>query len=168
VATVRSWREVVASIEHMKRIPGQDEAGRIETGVHPALLWWMENFALIRDIATRRYAAHVTTYQRILDDPDKEVDVVLRWLGKGNRAAALRAIDTELHHHEGAPTPDGLDPQHVRMFDDFYEALHDGGDLTPALVRDLNQTDIELRPRLMEAREQMRRKLIEGLVGAYV
>lgn len=167
VVTVREWRQMAASVQRMKSLPGPGEPGRMEMAVPAALLWWMENFALVRDIATRRYAAHVTTYRRLLDDPEREVGMVLKWLGKGKRGPAVRAVDPQLMTQgNSAPTPDYVEPGHAQIFDELYDAIHRGLDLTPAFVNQLNQTDRELRPRLEAIREGVRTDLVRRLAAA--
>ena len=56
----------------------------------PALRWWLETFSLVRDVATRGYPAHVTTYDRLLRDPLREVRVV-----PDDYAAIARAHPTD-------------------------------------------------------------------------
>lgn len=158
VATVRPFREYAASLARMKALGDGDRGGWLqESWLPPALRWWVENFALVRDIATRRYAVHVTTYDRLLGDPGQEIGDVIRWLGVGNPAAAILAVDRTLRtQHQQAPTPDDVEERHAAVFDELYRHLQAGRDLTPAFVEALNRTDRELRPRVIAAREQVR------------
>jgi hypothetical protein len=39
----------------------------------PALEWWDENYALVRDLAVRGYACHVQAYDAVLADPARVV-----------------------------------------------------------------------------------------------
>ncbi len=165
VATVRDWRQYAASLERMHVLAGGDrERALFDVPLDPPVRWWMENFALVRDIATRRYAAHVTTYARLLADPEGEIGAVLDWLGEGDRQAALAAVDRG-RTLTAAPTPDGVSPRHARVFDDLYAHLHTGEDLSPAFVSLLNRTDAELRPRLLAAREGARAAVTRQLIA---
>ena len=164
VATVREWRQYAASLERLHALAGEDrERALFDVPLDPAVRWWMENFALIRDIATRRYAAHVTTYARLIDDPAAEVGAVLDWLGEGDRDAAVAAVAPR--PLDDAPTPDGVSPRHAQVFDDLYDHLHTGRDLSPAFVSLLNQTDAQLRPRLLAARETARAAVTDHLTA---
>ncbi len=166
IATVRAVRPYCASMQGMRELAGEDREGLLfDVPVSPALRWWMENFALIRDVATRRYAAHVTTYDRLLADPEEQLDTVLPWLGRGHRAPALAAIDASLRHHsdDDAPDPEDVEERHLATFDELYDHIHTGRDLSPAFVDRLNRTDQELQPRILAAREQARGALIRHL-----
>ena len=82
-------------------------------------------------------------------DPIREVETVLEWVGGGNARAAADAVDPSLRTCEGAPTPPGISARHAAVFDDLYEHLDRGRDLSPALVERLNQTDRELQPLML-------------------
>ena len=166
IATVRGWREYSASLERMLALGGGDrEDALFDVPVSPALRWWTEIFALVRDIATRRYPAHVLSYDRLLDDPEREISTVLRWLGGGDLSPAVAAVDARLRTHTGGvPAADpALDPCHVAVFDELYDHFHTGRDLSPGFVELLNRTDQELRPQLLAARSMARDALIQRL-----
>ena len=165
IATVRDWRAYCASLQRLHALAGADrERALFDVPLDPAVRWWMENFALVRDIATRRYAAHVTTYERLLADPENELASIIDWLGEGDLAAAIEAVDRR-PTPSTAPTPDGVSPRHERVFDELYDHLHTGRDLSPAFVSLLNRTDAELRPRLLAARETARAKVTAHLTA---
>ncbi len=168
VATVREWRAYSASMVRMRSILDEDrEAALFDVPLSPPLRWWMENFGLVRDIATRRYAAHVTTYDRLLADPAEEVGTVLQWLGEGDVAAAQAAVEPSLRTQSGdAPTPSDVSPRHAVVFDDLYELLHEGRDLSPSFVETLNRTDAELRPRISRVRDAVRTQVAGRLATA--
>jgi hypothetical protein len=163
VATVRDWREYCASITRMRDMMDADrEAELFDVPMAPALRWWAENFALLRDIATRRYAAHVTTYARLIEDPAKEIDAVLGWVGSGDRVAASAAVDPSLRTQVDVPEPD-IEPRYAVAFDDLYAVLHSGADLSAAFVKKLNQIDDELRPRMRRAENAVRARIADRL-----
>ncbi len=168
VATVREWRAYAASMARMRALLGADrERDLFDVPLSPALRWWVENYGLIRDIATRRYAAHVTTYERLLADPAGEIGTVLKWLDVPDKLDdAVAVVEPSLRTQADAPTPDDLEPEHVRTFDDLYATLHEGRDLTPALVDQLNQTDAALRPRIMRVHDAVRTQAAARLAAA--
>lgn len=155
VATMRPWREYVASLD---RLHAMEDEGRRAAGhdgppprrVAPALEWWQENFNLVRDIVTRRYPVHVQSYDGLLEDPEKVVGETLRWLGHGDAAAGIAAV-RPANRTQRAPEVDGeLDPALVEVFDTLYDTVHRGRPITAALVAKLNETQAGLVPRLRE------------------
>ena len=171
IATVREWREFSASIERIARLAGGGTDREAElfgdvVPLSPALRWWVENFALVRDIATRRYPAHVTTYGRLLGDPQREVAAVMKWLGAGNARAAADAVEPSLRSIQDVATPTSVSPTHAQIFDDLYGHLHEGSDLSPSFIALLNQTDAELRPRITSALESQRAAVVQRLTHA--
>ena len=166
VGTIRNWREYVGSMQRLASLGGAAREREIhDVQVDHALRWWIENFALIRDIAARGYPAHVTTYDRLLRSPEAEVRTVLRWVGRGDKKKAVAAVDanmrTQLASSRTAAGDLGLDPAQAEVFDELYGYLNRGEDLPPAFVRKLNETDEALRPRISAAREEARRLLLE-------
>ena len=100
IATVRPWREYTASIgrlltleaEGIKRLKGEVRA---PVRMPPALEWWLENFMLLRDVATRKYPACFISYDRVLQDPTAAVDQVLGWLNVPGVDAVAAAAAVE-------------------------------------------------------------------------
>ena len=168
VASVRDWRAYAASMARMSGLMREDrEAALFDVPLSPALRWWMENFGLLRDISTRRYAAHVTTYDRLLADPEGEIGTVLKWLGEGDLQAAVAAVEPGLRTQgSDAPTPEEISPRHAVVFDDLYELLHDGADLSAPFVEVLNRTDAELRPRISRVRDAVRTRVAGRLAAS--
>jgi hypothetical protein len=169
IATVREWREFVASRERLRELNRRHEQ-ELGLEVHeqlmrlelpPALEWWVDNFALLRDIATRRYAAHVCSYQSLLDDPERAIAEVLAWLGRGDAARAVAAIKPERRTIRAPAEPPGEGPdieaEFAEVFDELYDHIHKGTPLTAAFLTKLNHTDARLRPRLLahEARARV-------------
>lgn len=154
IGTVREWRQFAASrerlgaLQHAVGLEPVDQLLRLS--LPPVLEWWVDNYGLIRDIATRRYAAHVCSYQSLLDDPERMVDEVLRWLGRGDRAKAIAAVRPHRRTQgEHVPTPRDLEPEHAEVFDELYDHVHHGRTLTLAFLRKLDETDRALRPRVL-------------------
>lgn len=165
IATVRPWRAFARSRERLRALVRastsvHDQTSATDDGeqaqaLPPGLEWWSENFALIRDIATRRYASHVLSYDSLLADPDASIHAVVQWLGVGD---ARRGCAVVRRDRPARPTADdsdevdatGLEARHIEVFDELYDHIHRGKSLTQALVERLNLTDRELRPRLIE------------------
>ena len=163
IGTVRPWREFTASLHRMREMGDPSRGGKSsDLPLPPALRWWVENFALIRDIATRGYPAHVATFDRLLRDPAKEVATVFRWLEVGDSRAAIPAVDATLRTQSGcAKVYSGLGDSHEAVFDELYDFLDRGRDLSPAFVKKLNATDAALRPHIVEARDRARKRVLD-------
>ena len=166
IGTVRDWREFVASRVRLKQLYREqyglephEQLLRLE--LHPALEWWVDNYGLIRDVATRRYAAHVCSYQSLLDDPEAAITEVLRWLGRGDQARAVAVVRPERQTQrrpEGLEAPDDLDldARSLEVFDELYDHIHRAKPLSAAFLVALNDTDARLRPRLLAHEAQAR------------
>ena len=161
IATVREWREQSASALRLRADLAAQSApeAALAEPLHPAFEWWTETFALVRDLAVRRYPAHVQSYQGLLDDPPRVIQGVLRWIGLGDPAAALAVV--RLSAPRTAPRPEPalppeLLPHHVAAFDALYDDIHRGRPLTPAFVAHLNAVDAELRPHLLAYNARVR------------
>ena len=169
IATVREWREYESSIARLYAI--EDESRRAEgkgalipeERMPGALEWWSENFALVRDIAVRRYPVHVQTYEGLLQQPDKVIRDVLKWLGRGDPDKALAAVKPE-HRTQKRPESTTVEPAVAEVFDTFYAAMHAGKGLDAALLQKLNDTNELLVPRIAQIhqrlREQNRRRAV--------
>ncbi|MFV8752808.1 hypothetical protein ACNOYE_19870 [Nannocystaceae bacterium ST9] len=171
IATVREWRQFVASRERLGSMHddllGLEPVDRaLRQNLPPALEWWVDNFALIRDIATRRYSAHVCSYQSLLDDPERAVDEVLRWLGKGDRGKAIAAVRPHRKTQgEQSPSPPDLEPEHAEVFDEFYDHIHRARPLSLAFLQRLDETDRALRPRVLAHEIEARLAAARDLLG---
>ncbi len=154
IATMRSWRAFARSRERLRAL------GRVAVGPHeaegatlpPGLEWWSENFALIRDVATRRYPVHMLSYDSLLADPEANIRAVLQWLGVGDPVRACAVVHREklAAGDDGEVDATGLEASHIAVFDELYDLIHRGEPLSQAMVDRLNLTDRELRPRLIE------------------
>ena len=159
VANVREWREYEASIRRLYAMElaslreRRPDAPEPET-FPPAYEWWMENFALVRDISLRKYPARLFAYDRVLAAPEPVVRDVLAWIGAGDVDAALAAIkpDRRTQHR---PTSDTVEPALARVFDDLYAAVADGKGFSRALLTSLNETNLRLFPQLLETQRRV-------------
>jgi hypothetical protein len=155
VATMREWRQYASSVKRLHSItrgPRSDQPDSPRPVHLPAWLnWWSDNFALIRDLATRRYPVHVTSYGRLLADPEREIREVLGWVGAGDVEAACEVVNPARQTQRAdAPTPEGVDPAHAAVFDELYAHVDQARALSPAFIAKLNETDEELRKQILE------------------
>lgn len=156
IATVRPWREYVASRARMHAIEadarrasssqrGKPRLERHELRPPAELEWWNQMYQLIQDIVMRRYPVHLVTYARLLDAPEDELAAVLKWIGEGELAAAVAVVRPELQsQYLPDLSPEHVDADAVAVFDDLYHAIHVDRALSPALIDRMNA----LAPRL--------------------
>ncbi|MEZ4380547.1 MAG: hypothetical protein R3A79_04330 [Nannocystaceae bacterium] len=165
IANVREWREYEASIERlyamereaMRARDPQSEAANAEH-FPPVYEWWMENFALVRDISLRRYPARLQTYDAVLAEPERVIRETIEWIGVGDVDAAIAAVKPERRTQARPTSSTTLDPALARVFDDLYAAVAAGGRFPTALLRDLNETNKRLLPQLVD----LQRRVIAG------
>jgi hypothetical protein len=154
VATMRPWREYVPSIQRLYAMedafhetlpaPEQEKARRsVARGrprIPPEAEWWFEHYDLVRDIAVRRYPFHLTTYGRMLRDPEPEVRRVLKWLGTGDVQGALGAVRSELRTQTDKPTPPTpLATSTLAVMDELYDLCDRGKPLPASLLQGMNE-----------------------------
>lgn len=184
IATMREWREYCTSLHRLHDMedtykeearargeevpdgPFPDEATmlRVRAGkIPPALEWWFEMYDLIRDVVTRRYQFHMTTYQRLLDDPEREVGKVIDWLGEGDKAAAIAAVKPELRTQSAVDYHDPLVAELEPIFDELYHAVHVTQKLSTGLIEKLNETNGILTKRWEEVFNDRLKALKEGV-----
>jgi hypothetical protein len=168
VATVRSWRDYVASTRRLRALQGQ---GHGEGDVLPAALeWWCSNFALIRDLAIRGYPVHVVSYEGFLRDPQRVATEVLDWIGEGDVQQAASVVQPSLRSERDDGTTDadlaeGLDTHHLAVFDELHAVIDAERPLTASLIETLNRTDEELRPIILEYQAKADARTIDGVLG---
>jgi hypothetical protein len=185
IASVRPWREYCRSLRRLwamedavlaERHPGRKPPPRLS----PALEWWSESYALVRDVAIRRYPVHLQSYDGLLEDPEGVLRRTFAWLGFGNATAAMGAIKPERRTQRVAATGSGseagsgrapdpdeseLDSTVIAVFDDLYRTVHAGEPVRPELLAALDATQVELGPRISEqqravVRAQRRRRAL--------
>ncbi|MCA9681332.1 MAG: hypothetical protein KC457_03985 [Myxococcales bacterium] len=178
VATVRDWREYERSLNRLYAMEDQARRERNPDSTDPirfppALEWWSENFALVRDIAIRRYPVHVQSYDGLLADPEAVIRKTLGWLGDPDIDVdkAIAAVDPEhrTQRRAEAEAPvgeDSVEPEYAAIFDELFATIHAGQGLPMALIQRLNQINHQLVPRIHAAQQavhedqQRRRKLM--------
>lgn len=173
IATVRPWRAFARSRARMRALLLADAATSegAEMGPQlPAVLeWWSENFSLIRDIATRRYAVHTVSYEGVLADPEASVRAVIRWLGVGDadRACAVIRRAGPATADEDEEDEGGVAAEHLAVCDELYARIHRGEALDQGFIDRLNATDRALRPRLAEHNAAVKAAAIAAIVAGH-
>lgn len=169
IATIRGFRDHAASALRVRADLGERSLAPADPDLllHPVYEWWSDVFALLRDIATRRHAVHVQSYEGLVDDPAPVVHTVVGWLGRGDPAAAAAAVRPRRRAEAPpeVPLPEGIEPHHVAAFDALHDDIHRGRPLTPAFVGHLNAIDAELRPRLLAHNARLRQAAVDRLAG---
>jgi hypothetical protein len=148
VANVREWREYEASINRLYAMEAKAREEQRAKGVEtdepfnfpPAYEWWMENFALVRDISLRRYPARLQTYDQVLTDPATVIGRVLGWIGHGDVEAAVAAVKPK-NRTQVRPESSSVEPKLAQVFDDLYAAIAEGKGIANTLLRTLNDTN---------------------------
>jgi hypothetical protein len=150
IATVRDWREHTVSLDKLHAL---DDKERLAAGDTPpprmpaALEWWTENFALVRDIAIRRYAVHVQSYGGLMNDPDRVVRQVIKWLGRGDADKAVAAVEVK-RRSEQRPEIASVSSDIAEVFDELYATIDRGKGLTGSFLEKLNETNAKLLPEI--------------------
>ena len=165
IANVRAWREYEGSIARLYALeagnrPAPDPDAGDEEPIAPfhfppALEWWMENFALVRDISLRKYPARLYAYDQVVEHPEAIIPKVLAWIGSGDVEAAIAAVKPENRTQVDPGHSDSVEPELAKVFDDLYAALREGKGISGALLATLNQTNVALLPRLRELQLQV-------------
>ena len=156
IATMRPWREYEASLSRLYAM--EDESrGRPSLPRLPAHLeWWVENFSLIRDIATRRYPVHAQSYPSLLRDPEKVIRETLRWIGDGDVEAAVAAVKPENRTQKEVKS-ESFDVHMAGLCDELYDRIDRRKPLDANFIQALNDGDARIAPELQRAYETVMR-----------
>jgi len=140
VATIRDWRSYDQSV---RALVADDRPDLLAPKLPPWLEWWLENYTLIRDVAIRKHAVVMTSYDAVLRDPERAVGPVVDWLGGGDRTAAISAIDPALHRST-AQAQEAPAPEIVAVFDSLYDAIDRTSTVSPELAERMNATQVRI------------------------
>ncbi len=176
VATVREWREYESSLN---RLYAMEDKARLERNPNsqapvrfpPVLEWWAENFALVRDIAIRRYPVHVQSYDGLLADPAAVIRKTLEWIGdpKADIDKATAAVEPG-NRTQRRPESTTLEDEFVPIFDALYQSIDAGQGLERGFIKDLNATNQKLLSHISAAQkavheDMLRRRQRGGPLG---
>jgi hypothetical protein len=164
VANIRSWRAYESSLHRLYGLEDQGRPNRpdmdpAEAVRFPAALeWWMENFALVRDISLRKFPFRMQTYDDVLARPGPIVASVLEWIGHVSQSdieAAVAAVKPQNRTQVDSGESESVEPELARVFDDLYAAIAEGKGFSGALLRTLNETNQTLLPRLTKLQQEV-------------
>jgi hypothetical protein len=166
VANVRSWRAYESSLTRLYALEDKGRPKRADmadTDTAPAdvvrfpaaLEWWMENFAMVRDISLRKLPFRLQTYDDVLAQPGPIVASVLEWIGLGDIEAAVAAVKPENRTQVDSGESDSVEPELAQVFDDLYAAIREGKGFSTTLLRTLNETNQSLLPRLTKLQHEV-------------
>ncbi len=176
VATVRPWRQYVRSLSRLYAMEreAQSEARKKRESdlpdpvfMPPIIEWWVENFSLFSDIVTRRYPFYMIAYESVLEDPDKTVQDVFRWLGDGDVEAAIAQVQPALRTQKDASHDTAIDeeseiePDVVEVFDALYDVVRNQTPLEQSFVDQLNEANQRLSKRIETAVRETTRAHLE-------
>ena len=171
IGTVREWRAFAASRERLRELYRKQyglepHEQLLRLDLPPALEWWVDNYGLLRDLATRRYAAHVSSYASLIADPEAAIAEVLAWLGRGDLERAVAAVRPRpVQVAVETPADPQVDAEDIEIFDELYDHIHRALPLSAAFLAKLNETDLRLRPRLLAHEAQARVRAAQTLVA---
>ena len=176
IATIRPWRQYVRSVNRLYAMEREAKKSKLEKApddipgpvvMPPLIEWWVENFSLISDIVTRRYPFLMVAYESVLEDPDKTLRDVFRWVGEGDVEAAIASVEPRLRTQSGegsdqAEEPDVvLEPEVTEVFDALYEVVRTQSPLEQPFIDRLNETNRLLGPRIDAAVKETTRGQLE-------
>jgi len=169
VANVRRWREYEASINRLYELEDRDRKAKSPDAPSPfhfppAYEWWMENFALMRDISLRGYGYQLQTYDEVVHQPARVIPEVLGRMNlpEADIEAAVAAVkpDNRTQDEDAAPmASSGVPDDLAAMFDELYEVVRDRRPVAGAFLQRLNATNRRLLPKLGE----LQAKVIESM-----
>ena len=176
VATVRPWRPYVRSVSRLYEMEREARKSKLEKAEHglpdpvfmpPVIEWWVENFSLFSDIVTRRYPFYMVAYESVLEDPDKTLRDVFRWLGDGDVEAAIEQVAPALRTQNDASDDSAtheesdIEPEVVEVFDALYEVVRSQEPLQQSFVDRLNEANQLLSKRIETAVRETARAHLE-------
>jgi len=176
VATVRPWRQYARSLSRLYAMEreAQSEARKKKESdlpgpvfMPPLIEWWVENFSLFSDIVTRRYPFYMVAYESVLEDPDKTLRDVFRWLGDGDVEAAIEQVEPALRTQNdtsddtASDEESDIEPEIVEVFDALYEVVRSQEPLQQSFVDRLNEANQLLSERIETAVRETARSQLE-------
>jgi hypothetical protein len=166
IATVRDWRSYVLSTRRVRAMQADND----HVALSPALEWWCNNYGLVRDLAIRGYPVHVVSYDALLRDPARVASEVLGWVGCGDAEAAARVVRPELRTASDDRPPDdeladGIATRHLEVFDELYAEIDGERPLSASFVEQLNRTNEELRPAVLDHQASVDADTIADILG---
>lgn len=178
VGTIRPWREYTTSLRRLydmedaflqeqpkkeRALLSPYEMAVLQRGtLHPALEWWRENYDLIRNFATRRFAFNLVSYQKLLSNPDEIIAPVIEWCAKGSIPnekldidKAIAVVKPKLNtQKETTITDSPLTPEQEVIFDELHDYFYRQAPLQSSFIEKLNELDLVLSPQIRSKQKQ--------------
>ena len=150
IATIRPWREFSTSITRLRAIEDSHRPKDEPLPVYltPELEWWSENFALIKDLACRRYPIYMVSYDNVVTNPEKTIGEIINWIGAGNVTLATSAIKKEYRTQKKVTytSHKAITPDIANLFDELYQRVDQGSNLELDFLARLNAANLVLSP----------------------
>lgn len=169
MVSVRDWRAMSRSVHRFVENTQNGVAGDAPV----PLLWWIDNFGILRDAAIRGYPAHFQSYESVIANPQEVVPSVLSWLGIGTgsaNSAATGVVDAALNRSTRPSFDSGYEPEDearqihgsaIEVLDTLYAAIHGGVGLSTRTIRQLNTFNDEVRPLVNTHREKLQASMFQ-------
>jgi len=152
LVTTREWRAFVASAQRlnsMQESKGVHPAkGKEVTASELAIKWFVDHYKWVHDQRLRGYPCRAISYESVLTSPEVVIPDILDWFGQDcDVQKAIETVEPSLRTQHSPPTPDGIEPQWVRVFDELYLRIHEGRGIDAPFMRhmvEVNQAIHEL------------------------
>ena len=171
VGTIRPWREYTSSLrrlyamedEFLATKPKKEKAplaplemALLQRGtLHPTLEWWRENYDMIRNFATRRFAFNLVSYQKLLSAPAEIIPPVIKWCGGGDVEKAIAVVKPKLNTQKETIVEDSpLTPEQETVFDELHDYFYRQDPLQASFIQKLNEMDQELSKLIKDTRKK--------------
>jgi hypothetical protein len=195
IATIRPWKAYCHSIRRLNdmesahwltlsdspgKMPQQVKVILKRNTVHPALVWWRDNVALLSDVRARMYPVRLIPYETLLHDSDTVVPEILTWVATPRKQdlfdkaitamdidSALRCVQPNLQtQHSTVVVDSPLTQRQEALFDDLYQQSLNGIDgFVDSLLRDINAENSTMEQMIQEqeanGREWKHAQLVE-------
>ena len=186
IATIRPWRTYCHSIRRLHEMEANhwltlpDVPGKMtqqvkvilkRNTVHPALVWWRDNVALLADVTARRYPVRLIPYERLLNDFENVIPDILSWSTTPLRQdlysqamnsididSALQCVKPNLQTQQSIPVADTpLTGTQETLLDDLYHHAFLGvKGFSDGLLRDINQQNPMIEQMIQDQEAQGR------------
>ena len=123
--------------------------------LHPTLEWWRENYDMIRNFATRRFAFNLVSYQKLLSAPAEIIPPVIKWCGGGDVEKAIAVVKPKLNTQKETIVEDSpLTPEQETVFDELHDYFYRQDPLQASFIQKLNEMDQELSKLIKDTRKK--------------
>jgi hypothetical protein len=145
VATIRPWREYVASLRRLRELEREawnwSELKEPPKFLAPEAEWFAEQFQLLRDLVVRQYSYHLVSHGNLLADPEDTIGRVLTYLDHPADVGEVASLVDRSLYRERAPevSSELLTDRDIEVMDALYERVHRRAKLDRALLVGMNE-----------------------------